>query len=158
METRRKQQQQKKQQEINKTCPGLIDRKWSVRNLLRKNSWAQAVLVSATGLWQKRRQESGVTVLSLAHPHLSLTIQPQFKPSAGLPWSSMVKNRPAKAGDTGPIPGPGTSHVLQRNWSPWDATPDTHVPHSKRGAPPTPARGSPHTAKTQHTQQKISKS
>ena len=31
----------------------------------------------------------------------------------GFPGGSMVKNLPANAGDTGSIPGPGRSHMLQ---------------------------------------------
>ena len=35
----------------------------------------------------------------------------------GFPGGSMVKNPPAKAGDTGSIPGPGRSHMLQDNYA-----------------------------------------
>ena len=31
------------------------------------------------------------------------------------PGSTVVKNPPANAGDTGPSPGPGRSHMLQSN-------------------------------------------
>ena len=33
--------------------------------------------------------------------------------SKGFPGGSVVKNPPANAGDTGLIPGPGRSHMLQ---------------------------------------------
>ena len=33
----------------------------------------------------------------------------------GLPWCAVVKNPPANAGDTGSSPGPGRSHMPQRN-------------------------------------------
>ena len=88
-----------------------------------------------------------MTLLSLAHPRLSLTIQPQFKPSAGLPWSSMVKNLPAEAGDAVRFPvqehptccSATEAHETQL---PTPASLDS-VPHGKSGAPPAPARGSP---------------
>ena len=35
------------------------------------------------------------------------------KISLGLPGGSVVKNPPADSGDTGSIPGPGKSHILQ---------------------------------------------
>lgn len=37
------------------------------------------------------------------------------EPSGGLPDGSVVKRSPAKAGDTGWIPEPGTSHMPQGN-------------------------------------------
>ena len=33
----------------------------------------------------------------------------------GFPGGAVVKNPPAKAGDTGSIPGPGRSHMLRSN-------------------------------------------
>ena len=39
----------------------------------------------------------------------------------GFPGGSVVKNSPASAGDTGLIPDPGRSHVLQSN--------KAHAPH-----------------------------
>ena len=33
----------------------------------------------------------------------------------GFPGGAVVKNPPANAGDTGSIPGPGRSHMLQSN-------------------------------------------
>ena len=33
----------------------------------------------------------------------------------GFPGGTVVKNPPANAGDTGSIPGPGRSHMLQSN-------------------------------------------
>ena len=38
-----------------------------------------------------------------------------LKQNQGFPGSSAVKNPPAKAGDTGSIPGPGRSHMPQGN-------------------------------------------
>ena len=38
-----------------------------------------------------------------------------LKQNQGFPGSSVVKNPPAKAGDTGSIPGPGRSHMSQGN-------------------------------------------
>ena len=35
------------------------------------------------------------------------------KPRGGFPGGAGVKNLPANAGDTGSIPGPGRSHMLQ---------------------------------------------
>ena len=35
----------------------------------------------------------------------------------GFPGGSVVKNPPANAGDTGSIPGPGRSHMLQDNYA-----------------------------------------
>ena len=35
--------------------------------------------------------------------------------SLGFPGSSVVKNLPANAGDTGPIPDPGRFHMPQSN-------------------------------------------
>ena len=35
--------------------------------------------------------------------------------SRDFPGGAVVKNPPAKAGDTGSIPGPGRSHSLQSN-------------------------------------------
>ena len=34
----------------------------------------------------------------------------------GFPGGSVVKNLPAKARDTGSIPGPGRSHIPRSNW------------------------------------------
>ena len=37
------------------------------------------------------------------------------KESGDFPGGAVVKNPPANAGDTGSIPGPGRSHMLQSN-------------------------------------------
>ena len=64
----------------------------------------------------------GVRVRSLVG-QLDLTCMPQLKSSYAatkkstwdFPGGAVVKNPPAKAGDTGSSPGPGRSHMPQSN-------------------------------------------
>ena len=51
-------------------------------------------------------EKKGMTVLTL------------FKRVQGFPGSSVVKNLPANAEDTGSSPGLGRSHMLRSNWAP----------------------------------------
>ena len=44
----------------------------------------------------------------------------------GFPGDSVVKNLPASTGDTGSIPGPGISHMLER-LSPCPTTPEAEL-------------------------------
>ena len=56
------------------------------------------------------------------------------KTIAGFSGGSVVKNPPANAGDTGPIPDPGRSHV------PWSNSRTEPVIQGPRAASPEPAR------------------
>ena len=52
---------------------------------------------------------------SASAPLYRMGFDVQYSPALGLPSGLVVGNPPTNAGDTGSIPGPGRSHMLQSN-------------------------------------------
>ena len=50
-----------------------------------------------------------------------------ISPTWDFPGSPVGKNLLANAGDTGLIPGPGRSHMLKNNLTPWATATEAHI-------------------------------